>query len=215
MAVGKVGHLLVVAGGNHYDRARGGYDESTIQSTVNLLDLRQEHVGWQARTPIPGLGRGWCGYATCRDRLYLFGGLTWVGSRSSGLKEALSYDPVADQWTQLTPPPMPIGGWSAGVYRDRYVLLVGGVVWAGVQETDDEPTVSRQRLWSPYVFVYDVEEDRWMRVEGEIVSGRAHGGYINDTGVCLVGDTVYVVGGEGTKGTHTNYLRLGKIEHTV
>jgi len=37
------------------------------------------------------------------------------------------------------------------------------------------------------------------------------GGYLNDNGVVLDGDTLYVIGGEGTGGTHTDYVRYGEI----
>ena len=211
MAVGKVGPYLIVAGGNRYDRQVRGYHDSTILGTVNALDLRQPRAGWQVRTPIPGRSRAWCGYAACRERLYVFGGLTFMGNKCAATQEAWAYDPYADRWPEVAQPPLAIGGWSAGVYRERYVLLVGGVVRLLPEQITEDTGPNEQLVWSPLVFVYDAGEDRWMRVPGEIISGRAFGGYVNDTGICVIGDTIYVIGGEGTHGTHTNYLRMGRI----
>ena len=56
-------------------------------------------------------------------------------------------------------------------------------------------------------FVYDTQEDRWLRCTSPLPPG----GFFNDPGVCLIGDTIYVAGGEGGGGSHFNHFLIGKI----
>ena len=88
MAVGKVGNFLVVAGGNRYDSADGGYSSRTIQNVTDVLDLTNPRQQWSQRAPIPGSPRGWCASASLNEKLYLFGGLAFAPTpeRSPGPK---------------------------------------------------------------------------------------------------------------------------------
>jgi len=211
MAVGKVGRYLVVAGGNHYDAAVGGYHESTVRVTVNVFDTEQPAAGWTTAASIPGAPRGWSAFAACNGKLYVLGGLTFAGNQFVGLAETLAYDPAENTWTELTPPPLPVSGWTAAVYLSRYLVIVGGVARPPAESAVAGRTATSEVFWNPHVIVYDTDQDRWMRMDGEIIGGRDYGGYVNDNGVVLDGDTLYVIGGEGTDGKHTEYLRYGKI----
>ena len=198
MAVGKVGNYLIVAGGNRYDHADGGYSSRTIQGVTEVLDLTSPQKGWTQRTPIPGLPRGWCASASLNDKLYLFGGLAFAATKEGTrgpkikLQQSLCYDPKLDKWTRLADPPAMISGWEGAAYNRRYVIIVGGV----------------SNRWSDLAFVYDTTSDRWMRIANPLPSG----GVLNDTGVCIIDDTIYVAGGEGPGGSHFNHFLVGKIK---
>ncbi|MCA9425591.1 MAG: hypothetical protein KC994_10985, partial [Candidatus Omnitrophica bacterium] len=186
-AIGHVGKYLIVAGGNQYDFAENGYSHNTIRDTNEVFDLSHPELGWQLKTPVPAPPRGWCGSVATQDAVYLFGGITWNESNEIlGAGETLRYDPQTDNWKKLASSPLPISAWEGDLYADRYVLLAGGVV-RPVLETDDSPT------WSDLVWAYDIQEDRWTRVDGVLPPGAV----FNDPGVVIIDDTIYVLGAEG------------------
>lgn len=86
---------------------------------------------------------------------------------------------------------------------NRYVILVGGVE---AEKISAEKMA--QHTWNDIVFAYDTEQDRWLRLEGLTPPG----GVYNDPGVVVVGNTIYVVGGEGPRGSHFDHFLTGKIE---
>jgi N-acetylneuraminic acid mutarotase len=188
----RVGGRLIVAGGNRYDIAEKGYSARTIQGVTEVLDLTQPEKGWRQAAPIPGAPRGWCASAVIGGHFYLLGGVTWTPAARLRLAECLRYDPAGDAWTRLADFPVPISGWEADVFADRYLIAVGGAC-------------SR---WNDVPFVYDTRQDRWLRVASPLPPG----GLFNDPGVCVIGDTIYVAGGEGPGGSHFNHFLIGKIK---
>lgn len=192
MAVGKVGHHLIVAGGNKYDFDEKGYSPKTIQGVTDVFDLTRPEAGWQQRAPIPGSPRGWCASAVVVDKFYLLGGVTWTPKARMRLQEVLSYDPERNEWKRLADFPVPISGWEAEVYADRYIIAIGG---AGTR-------------WNDVPFVYDTQADCWMRITSPLPPGAL----FNDPGVCIVGDTIYVAGGEGSGGSHFNHFLIGRVK---
>ena len=202
MGVGRVGDTLIVAGGVKWDRAHG-YHSSTIKNTVDLFDLSRPNQGWQSKAPIPGVGRGWIAAAPCQDKLYIFSGLTFdENRRSTWVDESLRYDPQADQWTPIAKPPVWVSGWAAATYRDRYIIIVGGCVGP------TEVPYTNANLWNDIAFVYDTEADQWSKISSVIPPG----GVYNDSGVVIIGDTIYVAGGEGPRGSHFNHFAIGRIK---
>lgn len=200
MAVGAVGSHLVVVGGNRYDYSDGGYSFRTIQGVTETLDRSNLQRGWRQRTSIPGGPRGWCASVSLNGRLYVLGGLSFAktkpGVRGAKIKyrETLAYDPVVDKWTRHADPPIAISGWEGAAYRDRYIIAIGGVA----------------RHWNDLAFVYDTRADRWLR----FVKPLPVGAVLNDAGVCIIDDTIYVAGGEGPGGSHFDHFLIGKIMAT-
>ena len=197
MAVGRSGHCLIVAGGNRYDVAEKGYSNGTIQGITDVLDLTKPEQGWKQYAPIPGRPRGWTAASVLDGKLFVFGGLTFTQSgketRSprAKIQETLSYDPVQDKWMRLADPPVPISGWQSAVYGNRYIIIIGGV----------------STHWNDVPFVYDAGTDHWLRIDSPLPPG----GLFNDSGVCIIGETIYVAGGEGPGGSHFNHFLVGRI----
>lgn len=203
-SVGRVGNLLIVAGGNQYDFAEKGYSHRTIRDTTEVFDLDHPERGWQVRAPIPTGGRGWSASVTADGRLFVFGGLTWnEEGQAVGLHETWKYDPHSDAWQQLTPSPLTMSGWEAGLYADRYALIVGGVSRPG-------PDDAGKLIWSDLVWAYDCRDDKWFRATGKLPPGAV----FNDPGVAVIGNTLYTLGAEGPRGSHYNYFLTGQIEPT-
>ncbi len=201
MAVGHAGDYLIVAGGNEYDFAEGGYSHQTIRGTTEVFDLTHPDKGWQVKTPIPGAARGWTASLVAEGKLYLFGGITWSESNAIvATRETLRYDPNTDTWQQLAPPPLPMSAWEGAVYHGRYAILVGGVVRNG----EDAP---KPIVWSDLAWAYDLNENHWYRMDGALPPGAV----FNDPGVAIIGDTIYVLGAEGPYGSHYNYFLSGRI----
>lgn len=192
MATDKVGNFMIVAGGNRYDFAEKGYSPKTIQGVTDVLDLTHPDAGWKPRAPIPGAPRGWSASAVAGDKFYMFGGVTWKEKARVRLQECLSYDPAKDKWQRLTDFPVPISGWEGDTYDGRYIITVGG---AGTR-------------WNDLPFVYDTKDNCWLRSTSPLPPGAV----FNDPGVCIIGDTIYVAGGEGSGGSHFNHFLVGKIK---
>jgi N-acetylneuraminic acid mutarotase len=196
-SVGKIGNQLVVAGGNKYDFDEHGYSGATILGSTEVFDLHQPEKGWVKRAPIPGVPRGWSATSVAGGKFFMLGGVTFHGSGKavraprSRLQEALSYDPARDEWKRLVDFPFAISGWAGATYDERYIIAIGG---AGTR-------------WNDVPFVYDTKADRWMRITSPLPPGAV----FNDPGVCIIGDTMYVDGGEGAGGSHFNHFLIGKI----
>ena len=191
-AVGKVGQHLIVAGGNRYDIAEKGYSSKTIQGVNDVLDMTKPELGWKQNAPIPGIPRGWCASAVVGGKFFMLGGVTWTPQARVRLQETLSYDPAKDAWQRHADFPAVISGWEGEAFQDRYIITVGG---AGAR-------------WNDVPFVYDTRDDRWLRITSPLPPG----GVFNDPGVCIIGDTIYVAGGEGAGGSHFNHFLIGKIK---
>ncbi|QDU47341.1 N-acetylneuraminate epimerase precursor [Symmachiella dynata] len=201
MAVGRVGNYLVVAGGNEYVWAEKGYSQNTIRNTTEVFDLSQPKLGWRTRSPIPAVGRGWSAAAASQDHLYVLGGVTWNESgKTVGLRETWRYSPQQDVWEKRTPPPVAISGWAGALYQQRYAVIVGGVM-------RDKEKPERKSVWSDLAWVYDVQDDQWQQLKGALPPGAV----FNDSAVVIIGDTLYVLGGEGPKGSHYNYFLKGRL----
>ncbi len=193
--VGRVDDLLVVIGGVEW-QSGVSYNISGMRDTVDVLDLSNEQAGWQLRTPTPGLAAGWTASAVCQDRVYVFGGIPFNSySHQNQTNHCYYYEPKRDRWTRIANAPYPISGWQAETYTDRYIIVIGG------------SSYHVPGGFNQVAYVYDTQEDLWMRMDGTI----AGGGYYNDCGVSIIGDMIYVTGGEGPGGSHNNYLLTGQI----
>ncbi|MBN2377450.1 MAG: hypothetical protein JXD22_13695 [Sedimentisphaerales bacterium] len=203
--VGWADNCLIVAGGNEYNIKERGYSKNTIRNTTEVFDLGQPEKGWQVRTPIPGLPRGWVGSVVHDDHLYLFGGTTWQPERR-GVAEVLRYDVKKDKWRKLAAAPFKASGWEGALYRDRYVMLIGGIIYPEHVEA-----TTKTFLWNDMPFVYDIKDDCWLKIDSPLPPG----GIFNDPGVCIIDDTIYVLGAEGPGGTHFNHFLIGTIKPKI
>lgn len=191
-AADRVGDLLVVAGGNRYDIAEKGYSVKTIQGVTETLDFSASDAQWRTMQTIPGAPRGWCASAVLNGRFYMLGGVTWTSKARERLKECLYFEPLKNEWSRVADFPVPMSGWEAASYAGRYLVVIGG---AGAR-------------WNDVAFIYDTQEDRWARFDGAVPPG----GLYNDPGVCIIGDQIYVAGGEGPGGSHFDFFLVGTIK---
>jgi N-acetylneuraminic acid mutarotase len=131
--------------------------------------------------------------------VFLFGGYVMYQGGGMAIPDANIYEPGHDRWVRAADIPTPVGDAVIGVYRDRYIYLIGGR--------------ANGRL-VPDVQMYDLEKDRWSKatsIAGPPVFGHAG---------ALVGDTiVYVDGarsndaGAGPRFVASDECWKGKIDH--
>ena len=154
---------------------------------------------WTEVRPVPGVaGRLAASAASVRDQIVLIGGYV-VDAQGDEItvSDVNIYFPDEDHWYRAEDAPVPVDDSVIGVYRDRYVYLVGG--WSKTEPTNK-------------VQIYDVEKNKWTEatpIPGTPVFGHAG---------ALVGDTIVYVDGayKNPNGPNPKYIAssecwMGKI----
>jgi hypothetical protein len=162
-----------------------GADKTWSSISRRAFELDVEAGTWKEIASVPGdEGRIAATAMGVDGKVYLFGGYTVAESGDEvSLPDVDIYDPATGRWTQGTDMPVPVDDSVAGVYRDRWIVLVSG--WSMTDNVTD-------------VQFYDTVEDRWIAatpIPGTPVFGHAGG---------LVGNTIVYCDGafkrpEGTK----------------
>ncbi|HEX6803664.1 MAG TPA: hypothetical protein VF133_08310 [Terriglobales bacterium] len=162
--------------------------------------LNVKYNKWTTIRSVPGSGRLGAVAVGVRDQILLMGGFVPDNRGMQAIVPDLSiYDPGALKWYRGPDVPTPVRDAMAGVYRDRFVYLVGGYSRNGATNE---------------VQIYDAEQQKWLRgtpIAGAPVFGHA-GAVVNDT-------IIYVDGAEANaSGKKPGYIAstqcwLGKIDH--
>ena len=168
--------------------ARGGKDvkilsfmgigaKKTWDSVSNqTFELDLNTGKWEEKRPVPGVaGRLGASAAYVNDQVFVFGGNVLDGQGGQNTLPDLNvFVPIENRWYHGTDIPVPVDDSVIGVYRDRYIYLIGG--WS---KTDAVRNVQ----------VYDTDKDKWMQataIPGTPVFGHAGG---------IVGDTIVYIDG--------------------
>jgi N-acetylneuraminic acid mutarotase len=176
-----------------------GAKKTSDDITSTAFSLDGKNGKWSAIHTVPGTaGRIGAAAAGVQGEVFLFGG--YVADARSGMvvPDVGVYHPASDRWFRGADIPVAVGDSVIGVYRDRYVYLVGG--------RSNRDAVSN-------VQVYDAEKDKWAQatpIPGPAVFGHA-GALVDDT-------IVYVDGarksepGNGPRYVASDECWMGKIE---
>jgi hypothetical protein len=157
VAVGESRYVVSFAG---LGSGKGHGD--TLDVTL-ILDARGGN--WRESVPLPGgAGRLAAAAAAVGELAYVFGGYT-VEEDGAELSTASvhAFDPVSEQYTALSPIPVPVDDALAVTYQDRYIYLISG--WHDLGNVN---LVQR----------YDVETDSWLQatpIPGNALFGHAGG----------------------------------------
>lgn len=150
--------------------------------------------------PVPGTaGRIGASAIAVGERVFLFGGYVIYQGGGMVVPDLNIYEPAHDRWVRGADIPIAVGDSVIGVYRDRYIYLLGGR--------------SNQGLISD-VQVYDVEKSRWEKatsLPGTPVFGHA-GAIVDDTIVYVDGAQANPAGG-APKFVASDECWKGKIDH--
>jgi N-acetylneuraminic acid mutarotase len=166
--------------------------------------------------PLPFASPVGAAFASAGDSTYVFGGYEcWTEEGKRRIRKfsrAWRYDFAADAWTRLADAPFLASGWCAAAYGESIILLGGGlsVEVQGVSLAYQTSPLLEQGTWrqrmigsySDLVMVYDIPSDRYRILEERLPTGN------NDVRCALVGNTLYVAGGETVDGPLSNCSEL-------
>lgn len=159
--------------------------------------LNVKYDTWTAIKPVPGSGRLGATAAGVKEQVFLIGGYVPDPQGEQAIVPDVSiYEPVALRWYRGAELPIAVRDAVSGVYKDRYVYVIGGF-------TKNGPTNQVQ--------LYDSETDKWTSATaspGLPVFGHA-GGIVND-GIVYVGGAMASSGKPGF--TPSDEAWIGKID---
>src|SRR4029077_7533313 len=178
--------------------------KKTWDATSNsayMLDSDAETGKWVEGRSVPGtVGRLAASAIGAREHVFLFGG--YVVDAQGGettLSDVNVYEPLTDRWFRAEDMLTPVDDAVVGVYRDRYIYVVGG--WSKTDAVHD-------------VQLYDAQKNKWSQatpIPGTPVFGHAG---------AVVGDTIVYIDGahKNPAGAQPKYIAsdecwVGKIDH--
>lgn len=132
------------------------------------------------------------------ERVFLIGGYVLFQGGAMAVPDVGMYDPGRDRWLRGTDIPLAVGDAVIGVYRDRYIYVVGGRSNTGLVSD---------------VQVFDTDKNRWLKATSIGTPVFGHAG-------AVVGDTIVYVDGavRNPAGTSPRFVASeecwsGKINH--
>src|SRR5262249_12758028 len=159
--------------------------------------LNVKYDKWTAIKPVPGSGRLGAVAVGVKEQVFLMGGYV---PDPTGVQAIVSdvaiYEPLALRWYRGIEMPSAVRDAVAGVYRDRYVYVIGGFSKTGLTNQ---------------VQLYDTETDKWTTATaspGTPVFGHA-GAIVNDS-IVYTGGSIATSGKPGF--TTSDEAWIGKID---
>lgn len=131
-----------------------GITDPTDTTTITRAAYRMDWPGghWVRIADVPNFRqrpRIAANAVTVAGRVYVFGGYLVLDDGSEATNPRLwRYEPDTDSYTRLANVPISVDDTVAGVFRDRYIVLVSG--WHG-PANDNTPAVQ----------LYDTQTDTW------------------------------------------------------
>ncbi|MGH9501911.1 MAG: Kelch repeat-containing protein [Terriglobales bacterium] len=176
--------------------------KKTWDATTNAAYTLDPDTGkWAEAHAVPGtVGRLAATAAGAREHVFLFGG--YVVDAQGGettVPDVNAYEPLTDRWFRAEDMPLAVDDSVSGVYRDRYIYLIGG--WSKTDAVRD-------------VQVYDAEKNKWSQatpIPGTPVFGHA-GALVGDTIVYIDGARKNPAAGQ-PKYISSDECWMGKIDH--
>ncbi|MFA5687716.1 MAG: hypothetical protein WC959_00975 [Kiritimatiellales bacterium] len=217
-----IGKKIYVIGACDYDQRRTGYFTTTdrtgkisgIGRRLLVFDTEHSGQGWKELSPCPGTVRFNNAAAAVNGKLYVMGGATGGDSLNGKLNTVIDnwrYDPSTDRWERLADLPIASGNFPTGeiVYKNRYILLMGGAQFHNIQFSDGrieksqsfglakmfypeyvkEDWIGKKQRYTSDIFVYDTQTDSF---------GEAPMLPFNNsmTKFIIRGDKLYLISGE-------------------
>jgi N-acetylneuraminic acid mutarotase len=203
-----VGSRIYVMGGADYDEQRfytnGDRHKKHPGLGARLMSFDTEHpeAGWRELAACPGTPRWVHVTAAVGGKIYVIGGATGNDNPTGTyctVVDNWQYDPATDKWTRLPDTSIATGNFPSEqvVFRDRYLLLVGGYQYKKVLNPDgtSRPVYGKafkaipgQEYYSD-VLVYDTVANRFGRATPLPMN--------NNMPMAVVdGNTLHLLGGE-------------------
>jgi N-acetylneuraminic acid mutarotase len=132
------------------------------------------------------------------NHVYLMGGYVLYQGGGMAVPDVGKYETEHDRWFRQSDMPIPVGEAVIGVYRDRFIYLVGG-------RSNTGPVTDVQ--------MYDLDKNRWSKATPIATAVFGHAG-------ALVGNTIVYVDGavRSSEGSSPRFVATdecwsGKISH--
>jgi len=171
---------------------------SSVTNAANAFNVKYNK--WTTIRSVPGPGRLGASAASARLQVFVLGGFV---PDKSGLQVIVGdvsvYDPIGLRWYRGPDLPTAVRDAAVGVYRDRFIYVVGGFSKKG-------PTNEVQ--------MYDVEEQRWQQATpspGAPVFG--HAGTVVDDSIIYVDGAKSNTAGSKPGFVPSDECWIGKIDH--
>ena len=167
--------------------------------TARAYELDLKTGKWAEKRPVPGVaGRLAASAVATGGQVFVFGGYVLDNDgHETTLSDLNVYVPYEDRYYRGKDIPVPVDGAVVGLFRDRYIYLIGG-------RSKGEAVHNVQ--------IYDTEKDAWTQatpLPGTAVFGHAGG---------LAGDTIIYVDGayrnpdaKGPKYVASSECWMGKL----
>jgi N-acetylneuraminic acid mutarotase len=164
--------------------------------TTSAYEMDPGTGKWTERRPVPGVaGRLAASAVALHDQVFIFGG--YVVDAQGGettVSDLNVFVPVENRYYRGKDIPVPVDDAVVGLYRDRYIFLVGG--WSTTGSSGSTGDAVRN------VQIYDTDKDTWMQatpIPGTPVFGHA--------GAILGNTIVYIDGAyKNPNGSNPRYV---------
>jgi hypothetical protein len=183
----------------------------TIDS-VEMLDTSHPGAAWQMVSRLPAGSRGWVQAAAVKDKIYLIAGAQ-IQTNMQRNSDCWAFNPSDGVWKQRQSLPYRVSGMDCCVFKDRYIIVLGGA--ANTEDFSPDMSVAwhsdplYQSYYCPFVLVYDTVTDHWYRMPSRLPLPT------NDIRVAILGDKIYALAGENIDKKTSNttaWLRIGQIQ---
>ena len=172
--------------------------------STSTYEMDPDSGTWTEERPVPGVaGRLAASAIALHDQVFIFGGYVVDAKGGENTVSDLNvFVPIENRYYRGHDIPVPVDDAVVGLYRDRYIFLIGG----RSSTTGDAV---------PNVQVYDTDKDTWMQatpIPGTPVFGHAG---------AIIGDTIVYVDGayKNPAGASPKYIAssecwMGKLPHS-
>ncbi len=181
MPTPRMGFAIAVVGGKIY--TIGGAESFFFPSAViEVYDPVSDTWEKKADMPNPRWGMP---AVVVKGKIYIFGGaLDNTHQKYTDLTE--EYDPKTDTWTKKADMPIEFFDMSASFVNSGKAYIIGGKTFDG-KEKDGTKFQGWVLHWT--VFEYDVEKNKWQRLNDEMPTGRG------TLATAAVDGKIYAIGG--------------------
>ena len=219
------GTTIVVLGGQATFGAQAfmGDHPGAYVNSVEAFDTSTPEKGWRDLPPIPGMARESPATTAIGENIYIFGGdyVNYANAQNGQLSGHLRH--CADgyalniktlRWRRLPDLPFPVHGMEAVAYKDRYLIMAGGIKNYPVEHPyQHKDRIPKMRSPNFEVLVFDTVENSYQVMDSKIPPYPVHperkqqireaqgidlsnGVYRLAAELSLVGQKLYLCGGE-------------------
>ena len=168
--------------------------------TTSAYEMNPDTGQWTEKRPVPGVaGRLAASAVALHDQVFIFGG--YVVDAQGGettVSDLNVFVPVENRYYRGQDIPVPVDDAVVGLYRDRYIFLIGG------RSSSKGDAVQN-------VQVYDTDKDTWMQATPIPWPVFGHAGAILDDTIVYVDGAYKNRGGLGAKYAATSECWMGII----